>query len=331
MFLTIRGGNHRYDEVTFLKVFFIFSIVSMHLIQVYMGFLPEWVLKAASIGGTGVHVFFFCSGFGLVMSQKHAEQGYWSFLKKRFIKVYFPYAVVVLICFFVPIIKVNGSRIMALLSHLFMFKMFIPKYDESFGPFWFISTLFQFYVLFIPLYRAKKRWGSVSFFCCSILLSVAWWFFTAFHEINEIRVFGSFFLQYLWEFSLGMIISDLFHDKQEIRISNIGILVTAIIGIALEGILGIIGGTLKAFNDIPALLGFLSLGLLIMQMPYVNKLFIWIGEISYEWYLVHMLIFAIAFSILYGATGIIIAIVLSITSAYFYHILLNRFFYLKKK
>lgn len=164
------GGYHRYDIVTFLRGFSIMTIVLMHLMQVHMGYLPQWVLRAASLGGTGVHVFFLCSGFGLYLSYRHKELGYFEFLKKRFLKVYIPYILVVILCFFIPVIKVGGNRLVALLSHVSLLKMFMPQYDESFGPYWFISTLFQFYFLFVPLCYAKKKLGTNLFFVCSLIL-----------------------------------------------------------------------------------------------------------------------------------------------------------------
>ena len=40
--------------------------------------------------------------------------------------------------------------------------MFIPKYEESFGiQFWFISTIIQFYLLFIPMCKLKEKIGAI--------------------------------------------------------------------------------------------------------------------------------------------------------------------------
>lgn len=327
-FLTIQGGYHRYDIVTFLRGFSILTIVLMHLMQVYMDYLPQWVLKAASLGGTGVHVFFLCSGFGLYLSYRHKELGYFDFLKKRFLKIYIPYILVVSLCFFIPEIKVEGNRLVALLSHVSLLKMFMPQYDESFGPYWFISTLFQFYFLFVPLCYAKKKIGTNLFFACSLILSMLWWILTTVLGINEIRIWGSFFLQYLWEFSLGMVIADkLFEEAGEIKIRNSVLAIIAVLGIAMEGLLGTIGGSLTAFNDIPALFGYTALGLMIYQFMSLRKPICFLGKVSYEWYLVHMPIFAIICGIISGYLGAIIALAISVIFAYGYHILLKKTIY----
>ena len=95
------------------------------------------------------------------------------------------------------------------------------RLDETFGPFWFLSTLSQFYFLFVPLCYVKKKLGSNLFFVCSLILSLVWWVITAVLGINEIRIWGSFFLQYLWEFSLGMVLADkLYAEEGEIKIRN---------------------------------------------------------------------------------------------------------------
>ena len=116
----IKGGYHIYEEITFLKGFSITTIVFMHLIQKYMTYFPEIFLKLSSFGGTGVHVFFFCSGFGLFLSYKKRESSFITFIKKRFGKIYFPYIFVVLITFGVPYITVDGDRFITLLSHIFL-------------------------------------------------------------------------------------------------------------------------------------------------------------------------------------------------------------------
>lgn len=167
--IVVQGGYHQYDEISFLKGFSITTIVLMHLIQLFMASsLPVWLVKAASFGGTGVHAFFLCSGFGLYLSYKKNQMSYFGFLKKRFLKIYIPYIIVIIISFFVPLIEVNGNRTIALLSHIFLFKMFSPLYEESFGPFWFISTIVHLYIVFIPLCTLKIK-SAPSFFALCVV------------------------------------------------------------------------------------------------------------------------------------------------------------------
>lgn len=84
----------KYEIVNFLRGYSIFTITLMHLCQSYTcGVLN----KAFSFGGAGVHVFILCSGFGLYLSYLKNPLGYSDFLKRRFGKVWVPYAITVLL------------------------------------------------------------------------------------------------------------------------------------------------------------------------------------------------------------------------------------------
>lgn len=323
--IEIRGGLRKYDEITFLKGMAITTIVMMHMIQNYMKYFPNSVATVASFGGTGVHIFFFCSGFGLYLSYLRNKTTYFDFLKKRFLKIYFPYIIVVLISFFIPLFKVKGDRLSALLGHIFLYKMFIPAYEETFGPFWYISTLFQLYLLFIPMCTIKKKLGKVPFGIACVVLSVCWWIFTAFMGINHIRVWGSFFLQYLWEFALGMIIAEELYEGKDIKLSMYALIVAGLIGLGLEAFLGVQGGWFKAINDIPALIGYGALGILLYQWPAVRKIGIWLGNVSFEWYLVHILVFVVTAFLNTNILTAVIIFIISIVVAYGYHILISKY------
>ena len=144
--LILQGGQQRYRVVDFLKGFSIITIVIMHLIKIYMLSLPRVISRVATVGGTGVHIFVICSGFGLYFSHLKHPYSFLDFLRRRFIKIFIPYIIVVAITALSPFLY-DGNRLDAFLSHLLLFKMFIPQYEESFGvQFWYISTLFQFYL-----------------------------------------------------------------------------------------------------------------------------------------------------------------------------------------
>lgn len=120
--MKIEKNSGHYDVINWLKGFSILTIVLMHLMQ-FMN-LPSMISKAASLGGTGVHVFFFCSGFGLYLSQYRNPLHYSAFIKKRFWKVYIPYVFIVCLIAMIPFSFVGdiSERWIALLSHIFLFK-----------------------------------------------------------------------------------------------------------------------------------------------------------------------------------------------------------------
>ena len=337
--LKISGGgkNEHYEVISFVRGFSIFTIVLMHLLQGYIKSCPSIVAKAAAIGGPGVHVFFFCSGFGLYLSYLRKPIGFVDFMKKRLLKIYVPYIIIILISAFVPFMF-NGNRIQAFLSHLFLYKMFIPEYESSFGnQFWFISTLIQLYIVFIPLCKVKKKLGK-KFFLITFSISVAWWIFTGITGLCNERIWGSFFLQYLWEFALGMMIAQRLEEGESIEYNRKSLFLIAVIGITIAAIASLKGGVLNTFNDLFAMSGYLSLSLFIYLFEYnwIRKLFLFISSISYELYLVHVLVFKIIFTIIptSGKVEYLIAVfafVLAVMIAYIYSIFINKIMKNKKK
>lgn len=273
--------------------------------------LPWKIAQMSAVGGSGVHVFFFCSGFGLFLSYSRKENGFVEFLKRRFFKIYIPYIFVVIISAILPLVLVDieplyeGENILtAVLSHVFLFKMFVPELEGSFGEqLWFVSTLFQFYFVFVLLYKIKKRiHNNKAFFAASFVISMVWWILTAFLGIYEERIWGSFFLQYLWEFSLGMCVADYLQQGNDILLRGRYLVVGACLGIGVTVAMVSVGGIFTAFNDVFAMVGYTSLVLLLYILilrfaPMLEKMFDYLSKISYEWYLTHILTIHIVYSL----------------------------------
>lgn len=329
--IIVRGGYRQYEIIDFLKGFSILTIVVMHLIQGFIVALPGFIKTASSLGGTGVHIFIFCSGFGLYLSQLNNPKSYIEFIKTRFKKIYIPYIIIILICFCIPFMYTGEHRIIALLSHIFCFKMFMQEYEYSFlGPTWFISTIIQFYLIFIPLCALKKKMKTYSFAVMGLSISIIWWILVYSLGKSDIRVWNSFFLQYLWEFILGMCVADILFRKKDISVNVIILIISAVLGLAIEGILGIKGGSFKVFNDIFALIGYGSLVILLYHIRLFNKFILKLSRFSYEWFLVHKLVFTIIFRIkpdtlvLQLCLGLI-AFAISILTAYIYSLFVKNF------
>lgn len=324
------SNTKRVSVIDYLRGFSIFTIVLVHLVYL-MDCFPEIVVKMSAIGGTGVHVFFLCSGLGLYLSYLNNEVTFFEFLKKRFMKIYVPYIIVVIVSFFIPWMYWEDDRVFALLSHIFLYKMFIPKYESSFGvQFWFISTIIQFYLGFILMCKLKKRLNNSKIFIAIFMaISIVWWIVCYLFEVTDSRVWNSFFLQYIWEFSLGMVLAELLYKGKRYRLNCIWLGILSIFGIGLQAMLFMTSETLKVFNDIPALIGYTSLALLLMYIPAIKREAEWLSQISYEYYLTHMLVFLSLFHVfrtdnlvmrfILGVFGILV----TITVSYFYHILLN--------
>ena len=196
--LTIQGGYRKYKEVSFLRGFAITTVVLMHVIQVYWheGQIPDWLRAASAMGGTGGHVFIFCSGLGLYLSYLHRPMGFGEFIRKRFLKIYIPYLIFLVIHFFLPHWGVDDkTQLEYLLSHVFLYKMFFEKYILSFGlQFWFISTIIQLYLLFLPLCRLREKTSMRTVLLTGCAVSVAWWVTMHATGLENLRVWGQFLL-----------------------------------------------------------------------------------------------------------------------------------------
>ena len=297
--LVIGGGYRHYEIIDYLKGFSILTIVVMHLLQIYISETPAIISKLATVGGTGVHIFIFCSGFGLYLNYLKHPKTYIEFIKSRFKKLYIPYILIVVISFLLPWMYEGSDRFVALLSHVFLFKMFVPKYECSFGgQLWFMSTIIQFYLIFIPLCHLKKKLKSTkAFLLFDGIISVLWWILMAVTGLSEIRIWGSFFLQYLWEFCLGMAAAEYLMNHDEVSLPVPALVVAAFAGIGLSALAMFGGSVFTVFNDIPALLGYGSLALIIYYLKFLNKGILFISKFSYEWYLVHILVFSTMFLI----------------------------------
>ena len=270
----------------------------MHLSQNYSNGIFN---KALAFGGAGVHVFILCSGLGLYLSYLHKPLGYKDFLWKRFTKIYIPYAVAVLLWGIWMIRETGIFPIREVISHLLLYKMFSEELDTSLCyPYWFISTIIQFYLVWPLIVRLVKNRGG---YFVALAISLSWSTIVGIFGYEEMRPWGSFFLQYLWEFCLGMWIADKIFNRDEIGKIAISpgqwkwwwLLCSAAIGMGLTGLMAWNGGVLKLYNDIPSLVGYLAVLLIIYKagIRIVNSFFIWASKFSYELYLVHSLVFVV--------------------------------------
>jgi peptidoglycan/LPS O-acetylase OafA/YrhL len=112
--------------------------------------------------------------------------------------------------------------------------------------------------------------------------------------VQDDRVWNSFFLQYLWEFVLGMYLAKKLTEKPEFysRFSIYKLLLLAVLFLAGSLLITFYGGpTIRVYNDfllLPAY-GFLAVFVYKLMLKPVNWFFNFTGEISYSLFLWHML------------------------------------------
>lgn len=301
--------------ISFLRGFSIFTIVLFHLFQGYQ--LPSWLMKATSFGGAGVHVFILCSGFGLYLSYLNRPLGYRDFLRKRFGRIYWPMAIVCMVTA-IWMLYQGKEVLMPLLGNLFLFKMFVPELESSMGgQMWFISTIIQFYIawpLIIRLININR--GS----WVALAISLLWSTIVGLLGYAEERVWNSFFLQYLWEFCLGMKLAEWYSKcPSALDVPKWKYLIAACtVGMTLTGIAGWAGFPWRLYNDIPSLIGYTSLALIIYKLgvDWLIRFFSYTDQFSYEWYLVHFLIFWIVRHFMAGHISIMAEMALCLTLSY---------------
>ena len=315
--------DNRIKVIDYFRGFSIFTIIIYHYLDAIK--LTKLLSYAIGFGGTGVHLFILISGFGLYLSRLKKPLSYPDFLVKRFSKVYIPAVIavtaIVLISFFVPIYK---PWLYAYLGHVFLYKMFDNSIIVSYGiHFWFISMIFQFYFVFPLIVKVKEKLSDGWFLGLGVFISLSWSVFVAMIGKDDIRVWNGCFIQYLWEFCLGMVLAERYLKKgyKFWEISNIKLFGITAISLILFALLVFKFGKIgKLFDDIPALFSYAGVSLLIFNFsPEALKQFFYkTGDISYSLYLYHivtlLLVFHFAPSI--GVVGLIIALVLTYAVAY---------------
>ena len=169
-----------------------------------------------------------------------------------------------------------------------------------------------------------------------LILSLLWSTIVGLLGLEEERPWGSFFLQYLWEFGLGMWIAKRIYEGRDkmVEMKEMKwrwLLLGAIGGMGLSAFMAWNGGLLKLYNDIPSLIGYLSVALLIYKVgiKVVNRFFEWANCFSYELYLIHSLVYAIVAYMVAGKMPLYLMLVVSFIAAYVvayvYRLLTKRF------
>jgi len=183
---------------------------------------PEWIIQGffSFFGHYGVQVFLFLSAYGLTKKYLNGTHPYFAYLRHRILKIYpaFLFSMVVWILYLgmihggVPyMIKILSSSWESLLYKLSFVANFIPhELYKINGPWWFVSLIVQFYVLFPLMFRLFQRYGAIAL----ILLSLMGLILTATLQPYVQFPLAGTILTHLPELSLGIF----FAAKGEVRL-----------------------------------------------------------------------------------------------------------------
>lgn len=177
----------------------------------------------------------------------------------------------------------------------------------------------QFYIFFPLIIRLIRIKGGLA-----LLTSLLWATIVGWLGYEDYRPWGSFFLQYLWEFALGMWLAEKVkmegwtEERMMSKLKIWHIIVGMISGMGLSAVMAWNGGFLKLYNDIPSLVGYASMLLLvyILGIKWVNRFFCYTSKIGYEWYLVHSLTFIVVHHYVDGIMPIWIILMICLIGSY---------------
>ncbi len=300
--------HKKLEAIDFLKGYAMLSIVIYHLGQA-MNLRPI-LARMIDFGGTGVHTFIFVSGFGLYLSHLRRPLSFPQFLKKRFTKIYIPYIIIVsasaLLSLLVPI---YANSAYAFFGHVFLYKMFDDDIMSSYGyQLWFVSTIIQLYFIFPFLVRIKERLGGWTFVLLGLAISIIWGIFVVSTRRAGMRIYNGAFFLYLWEFMLGMVLAEKYFVKgyEFWKMKTVYLVLLSAVGIGgYVGMALTFGAYGRLLNDVPALIGYTCLSILLYRcsLVFFNSFVLFIARISYPLYLVHVLLLLLVLQVIhyYGA------------------------------
>lgn len=323
------SGKGRFSYFDFIRGLSILGVVAFHLAICYMPDSSDIVNRLAHPLLRSTRLFIFCSGFGLYYSHLQHPTSYMQFLKHRARKTYLPYIAVVIVIALFPYSYYYNDRIIALLSHIFLFKMFVPRYIGSFGPFWFMSTIFEFYLLFYGFVWIKEHVkNDIVLLAVMSAISFAWC--VASYKLWEPMgdIFGTVFWLYGWEFVLGMIAADRLVRNGTLYITWGAFIICFAVCFAVAYMNRKLN-MISYINEIPStcclLILFTLLWAVFKEVKPVRRLIEWLGSISFEWYLTHMFFIDILLKIIHPkgfpqeVAFCCAATPLSVLVAYLYH------------
>ena len=198
----------------------------------------------AYFGHFAVKIFIFLSAYGLTKKFNYHQPRYLSFLKARF-KVIYPSFLLAILLWAIVAANIQYGifgafkylywHIDAVLLKVMLLANFISSERLNLvGPWWFVSFIFQFYIVFPAVFFALKRYGSHSLVIIA-LLGIILMLLTKGRVASvdlSFTVFG-----HIPEFALGMYFAN--KDKNELNVTPYifwGALVVFMLGNCIESL-----------------------------------------------------------------------------------------------
>ncbi len=265
---------------------------------------PEYIgqILFSFWGHFGVQVFLFLSAYGITISYSKTKDAYWKYSIKRFTKIY-PAFIVSIVFYFIyyfichpninTIISKLDKELIFIIQKLTLISNFIP--GEIFrmnGPWWFVSLIIQFYLIFPGIYVLTKKYGNVVLLSISII-SLVFIYFLDTHI--KFPVLGTV-LGHFPEFCLGIYLA----LKKSIRFNSLEVIIIYLVFLLSNffkfiwplGFISVLILLLFVFQNLKSKVNItinrflLFIGSISMYMFYLNGFMRvpWIHKVGDQWY-----------------------------------------------
>lgn len=179
----------------------VFSHVGYFLISDHRFLFPLSVMA-----GTGVNLFLFLSGYGLTMSSLKKKLPVLGFYKKRLLKLFTPFWIVLLFFLFLDyfVLHISYGPGYIAKSMLGIFPQ-ADLFKDVNSPFWFLTPLLFYYLVFPWVFSVKRPWLTAA------LIFVASFFVLKLNLPVSIDILHLYKLHFL-AFPLGVAFASLFFE-----------------------------------------------------------------------------------------------------------------------
>ncbi|PWA04844.1 acyltransferase family protein [Flavobacterium psychrotolerans] len=286
----------RIEQLTFTRFIAALSIVIFHYGQGSYLFNNKYLSFIFSQADVGVSYFFILSGFVMIIAYYNKKDvPFYDFIKNRLARVYPVYFLAI---FLLLILKINSTSLEDLFLNILMIQSWIPGKATSHNyPGWSLSTELFFYLSFPFLFNyiyKKLTLKTISYLIILFCLFFQILFqLIVFYKIIEIPLYSNRDLNYLPimrlnEFLIGNLAGLFFIKKLNIVNRNYNFHVFGVIALLLlvfkfpidlnnhNGLLSVI--------FVPLII-FISLSKGKLSELFNNKVFVFLGEISFGIYI----------------------------------------------
>ena len=121
----------------------------------------DFLFPLSIIAGVGVDLFLFMSGYGLTVGMLKKPLPIFDFYKRRVIKIFIPFWVALILIFAANAIFLDiHYTVPYMIQSLLGWFPTAEGFDDVNSPFWYITWMMMFYVLFPLVFSTKRPWLS---------------------------------------------------------------------------------------------------------------------------------------------------------------------------